>query len=455
MDNMFNRATNFNQLLDNWDTSNVLNMNNMFCDATSFNQPLNTWNTSNVTDMNFMFAGAEIFNYPLNNWNTSNVTDMSYMFTEATSFNQPLNNWNVSNVTDMNYMFNGAISFNQPLDTWNTSNVIDMGYMFNGATDFNQPLDTWNTSNVTNMIFMFSDATSFNQPLNNWDTSNVLNMSGMFSDATSFNQPLNNWDTSNVTDMRYMFYRATSYTYGILNNISQPSRQNTRQNFREYSLTELAQQIYNNLPIVNLTNSTENIELSVPVYDAISLENVVPSQYLSENNNNIIVLYNGNLHFSDKTQIKNMILDGSSIKFGCKTVGTTLIPEESNLFKEEPCFNMNSIGIISGFIYLDKIKTIIENPQYKILEIPTTPIKNYVSTTSLQMLTNNPNAVGASHCQAGQEVNVFDLLIIPVNNTASSSGGKRKTCRRKNKKTCRRKNKKTCRRKKKRSLKQF
>ena len=55
------------------------------------------------------------FNQPLNNWNVSNVTNMNWMFHTAESFNQPLNNWNVSNVTDMYGMFDGADSFNQPL----------------------------------------------------------------------------------------------------------------------------------------------------------------------------------------------------------------------------------------------------------------------------------------------------------------------------------------------------
>ena len=62
--------------------------------------------------MKFMFWGAESFNQPLNNWNVSNVEDMEGMFAGAQSFNQPLNNWNVSNVWYMEAMFAGAQSFN-------------------------------------------------------------------------------------------------------------------------------------------------------------------------------------------------------------------------------------------------------------------------------------------------------------------------------------------------------
>ena len=48
-----------------------------------------------------MFFGATNFNQLLNNWNVSNVTDMSFMFSDATSFNQPLNNWNIYNMKDI------------------------------------------------------------------------------------------------------------------------------------------------------------------------------------------------------------------------------------------------------------------------------------------------------------------------------------------------------------------
>ena len=62
----------------------------MFQDASSFNQPLNDWNVSNVKDMDHMFVDASSFNQPLNKWNVSNVTHMREMFDEASSFNQPL-----------------------------------------------------------------------------------------------------------------------------------------------------------------------------------------------------------------------------------------------------------------------------------------------------------------------------------------------------------------------------
>ena len=55
----------------------------MFEDTEEFNQPLNDWNTSNVTDMGEMFSGAESFNQPLDKWDVSNVEYMYDIFTDS------------------------------------------------------------------------------------------------------------------------------------------------------------------------------------------------------------------------------------------------------------------------------------------------------------------------------------------------------------------------------------
>ncbi|MGB0892116.1 MAG: BspA family leucine-rich repeat surface protein [Flavobacteriaceae bacterium] len=209
--------TNFNEPIENWDVSNVTNMNSLFLENESFNQPLNNWDVGNVTDMSSMFMRAINFNQPLNNWDVSKVIYMTRMFFIAKVFNQPLNNWDVSKVTKMNLMFDTAQNFNQPLINWDVSNVTDMGSMFKNASAFSQAINGWNVSNVTSMKNMFLGANSFNQPLNNWNVSKVENMGSMFSMNTIFNQPLNNWDVSNVTNMSRMFSENTVFNQDISN----------------------------------------------------------------------------------------------------------------------------------------------------------------------------------------------------------------------------------------------
>lgn len=214
MSYMFNSTgSSLNQDINNWDTSNVVNMEGMFRLA-YFDQPLNNWDTSNVTNMSEMF-GYSSFNQDLNGWDTSNVTNMKSMFDSAREFNGEIGDWDTSSVTDMENMFYGARSFNQHIGNWNISNVTSFRSMFYRAYDFNRPLDNWAPSSVTNMDSMFEQATSFNQDLGGWDTSSVISMEKMFSEASSFNGALNGWDTSNVVSMLWMFERATSFNQEI------------------------------------------------------------------------------------------------------------------------------------------------------------------------------------------------------------------------------------------------
>ncbi len=66
---------------------------------------INNWDVSNVTNMQALFEGARAFSQDISGWDTSKVTNMSDMFNQAHGFNQDIGNWNVSSVTDFDSMF--------------------------------------------------------------------------------------------------------------------------------------------------------------------------------------------------------------------------------------------------------------------------------------------------------------------------------------------------------------
>ncbi|KAG7340999.1 fibronectin domain containing protein [Nitzschia inconspicua] len=209
--------SNFNEPINDWNTSNATTMVCMFRGAHVFNQNIGSWNVSNVTDMSEMFDGAKSFeggNIGL--WDVSNVSNMSKMFYSAWYFRgESIGAWDVSNVTDMSRMFEGAQHFDECIGSWNVDNVIDMHDMFRYAGCFNQDIDSWNVSNVRDMSRMFQYASKFDQYIGSWNVSNVMNMSSMFRYADAFNQCIGTWDVSNVTDMSSMFHGAFAFDQAI------------------------------------------------------------------------------------------------------------------------------------------------------------------------------------------------------------------------------------------------
>lgn len=63
-------------------------------------------------------CGKRYFNDNINDWDVSNVVDMSYIFNGCIKFNQPLNKWNISNAKDMSMMFANTASFDQDISNW-------------------------------------------------------------------------------------------------------------------------------------------------------------------------------------------------------------------------------------------------------------------------------------------------------------------------------------------------
>jgi surface protein len=68
--------------------------------------------------MDSMFSCAFAFNQPIDSWNVSKVINMGSMFYQATAFNQPIGSWNVRNVTNLGGMFDGASDFKPLLHLW-------------------------------------------------------------------------------------------------------------------------------------------------------------------------------------------------------------------------------------------------------------------------------------------------------------------------------------------------
>jgi surface protein len=221
-----------------WYAPSCTNFNGMFSREPAFNQPLPYLvDTSGVTicDLGSMFLqiSASTFNQNLNSWNVSNVINMAGMFQSTTSYNN--GNvaliWYAPNCLSFASMFQSASAFNQQISSLvDTSGVTlpvgcNLNSMFQSATQFNQNLNTWNVSRATSISLTFSGATAFNNGslINDgantltWYAPNCTTFASMFSTASSFNQQIPFLvDTSGITNcvINSMFSVATNFNNG-------------------------------------------------------------------------------------------------------------------------------------------------------------------------------------------------------------------------------------------------
>ena len=149
---------------------------------------LNNYNTSEIVNMHNMFGGClTLTDLDLSNFNTSNVTNMSYMFYTCNKLKSlKLKTFNTSKVTDMNNMFRSCLTLTDlDLSNFNTSNVTNMSFMFSYCRELKSlDLSSFNTSNVKKTMNMF-------QHCENLAILNVSNFDMKNADTTWFDGMFN------------------------------------------------------------------------------------------------------------------------------------------------------------------------------------------------------------------------------------------------------------------------
>ena len=161
------------------------------------------------------FSAIKTINFD-NNFDTSNVTNMQSMFTDCRNLEElDLSRFDTSNVTTMHTMFYYCENLKKlNISNFNTSKVINMRAMFGYCANLNiLNLSSFDTSAVIDMSYMFEHCNSLTTlDLSNFNTSKVTTMYGMFSYFQSPNiEEINlcNFDTSSVVNMNYMFQYTT------------------------------------------------------------------------------------------------------------------------------------------------------------------------------------------------------------------------------------------------------
>ena len=83
--------------------------------------------------MSSLFDNLNVGEIYINEWDVSNVENMDYMFWGNPNFNCDLSKWKVNNVTSMRHMFDGCKKFNSDLSRWDTESLITCRGIFDGC----------------------------------------------------------------------------------------------------------------------------------------------------------------------------------------------------------------------------------------------------------------------------------------------------------------------------------
>lgn len=164
-------------------------------------------------------------------------------------------------------------------------------------------------------------------------------------------------------------------------------------------------------------------------------------KFMNEDKSNLVFKLGESFYGINKAQIKLIYENDDEIVYCCKEIGTSIVPRRENVDMDNPYFNMNKIGVISGIVKRDYIIKILGDTTNQLYELVRTEQKCVASTTG-QMLGRNPMAVSADHCQARSDKVIYEIQIIkeetgssiePLTPPSAIGGKKYKKSSRKNK----------------------
>jgi hypothetical protein len=152
------------------------------------------------------------------------------------------------------------------------------------------------------------------------------------------------------------------------------------------------------------------IKTTETIYDPIMMEDANIHDYIKEDADNIVFLYEKKYYLSTKSTLKgfiNMTTTDNAIVFDCRGIGYR------NVNKDYPYVLINKIGIIlndfTNVISLENAIAITKSESGQYFFIKGTD-DVLISTVTDNVLNGKyPNALGASHCQGGKSAIVYDI----------------------------------------------
>jgi|SaaInlStandDraft_5_1057022.scaffolds.fasta_scaffold08880_5 ankyrin repeat protein len=189
-------------------------------------------------------------------------------------------------------------------------------------------------------------------------------------------------------------------------------------------------------------------DLELERFDPILQENVHLCDYVNEDEDNLLFIFDTQFAMIGRSRIKSLIsedtLDKNKIIYQCRTTDQAFRPRDENIIGG-PALNMDIIGLFGVMVPLSYLDEVV-NGKHQIFVIESTNANKTMPIASLNTRLGG-NVVSANHCQAEVAIQVSKLSYVDNDvliGMCEKKGGNRKSKRRtkKSKKT-KRKNRST------------
>ena len=176
-------------------------------------------------------------------------------------------------------------------------------------------------------------------------------------------------------------------------------------------------------------------------HDVIMMEDVKYCDYIKEDPNNLLFIFDKQVAMINRSQIQGLIanetLDESKIVYQCKQTDMAFIARQENIISG-PTLNMDIIGLFGVMIPLEYLDEVVNQPhQIFIIETNNNRSKNPIASLNTRLATEDESGqavVSANHCQVEVSIKLGQLRYIENNvleEECAKSGGKKRISRRK------------------------
>lgn len=243
-----------------------------------------------------------------------------------------------------------------------------------------------------------------------------------FYSCEEFKNNNNIWVVNNFGEIIFVI----NLDYMITTDVEEAERRSDRQQFMQQNQLSLVK-LYDTVNPSNVETTNKQLDLNSIANDTIvSGDDYQINNYLNEDPNNVAFEFNNTFYLTSKQAIETTVQNKSMVKYECNTISTRLMINPQDIKGDFPLVQLNSIGVlIGGFVYVSQLKTCLQQ-NLRLLSL--TAEKDIPTCASYQMLTEERNAVGASHCQEGQGGTIYNILSVPYQIAGKK---KRKTIKRK------------------------